>query len=75
MQNWIVETLTLVRRYAAENGFENLTDEMDIALLVAAEEIARRDNAAKGRVDVVEAARDRNEVVVYPRPFEPGRYH
>ena len=46
MQNWIVETLTLVRRHAAENGLENLTEEMDIALLVAAEEFARRDDAA-----------------------------
>ena len=75
MQNWIVETLTLVRRYAAENGFENLTDEMDIALLVAVEEIARREEAARGRVYVGEAARDCGEVVVHPRPFGPGRCH
>ena len=46
MQNWIVETLTLVRRHAAESGLENLTEEMDIALLVAAEEFERRKWAA-----------------------------
>lgn len=75
MQDWIVETLTLVRRYAAENGFENLTEEMDIALLVAAEEIARRNGVAGERSDVVEATGDSGEVVVYPRAFRPGRYH
>lgn len=75
MQDWIVETLTLVRRYAAENGFENLTEEMDIALLVAAEEIVRRKSAAKGGAHDVESAGDSGEVVVYPRAFRPGRYH
>lgn len=75
MQDWIIETLTLVRRYAAENGFENLTEEMDISLLVAAEEIARRKDAARNRGDVVETSRDSGEVVVYPRAFRTGRYH
>ena len=75
MRNWIVETLTLVRRYAAENGYENLTDEMDVALLVAAEEIDRRSIAGKGRMDVIEAPGNCGEVVVYPRPVRLGRYH
>ena len=75
MNSWIVETLTLVKRYAAENGLEDLTDELDIALLVAVEEIERRSGAAKGRVDVVDADGHCGEVVVYPRPFRAGRYH
>ena len=75
MNSWIVETLTLVKRYAAENGLENLTDELDIALLVAAEEIERRGGAAKGQMNVVESDGHCSEVVVYPRPFRAGRYH
>ncbi|MEL7465755.1 MAG: hypothetical protein AAFN79_16925 [Pseudomonadota bacterium] len=75
MNSWIVETLTLVKRYAAESGLENLTDEMDIALLIAAEEIERRSDAAKGRMDVVETGEHFREVVVYPRPFRARRYH
>lgn len=75
MQNWIVETLTLVRRHAAESGLENLTEEMDIALLVAAEEFERRRWAAKGRIDVGQIEKDSGEVVVYPRAFGARRYH
>ena len=75
MQNWIVETLTLVRRHAAESGLENLTEEMDIALLVAAEEFERRNWTVKGRVNVGEITKNSGEVVVYPRAFGIRRYH
>jgi len=75
MQDRIVDTLMLVRRYAADNGFVNLTEEMDIALLIAAEEIARRESAAAGPVNVDEVKSDRGEVVVYPRFVRTGRYH
>lgn len=75
MESWIVETLSLVRRYAAEHGLENLTDEMDIALLVAVEDMGRKSGASRGRLDGIETNRDRGEVVVYPRSVRIGRYH
>ena len=75
MQNWIVETLTLVKRHAAESGFEHLTEEMDIALLVAAQEVARREEAARGGADGIEVAGNRGEIVVYPRPLGTGGHH
>ena len=51
MQDWVVTTLKSVQLFAYEKGFVDLADEMNVAILVAAEEYHRRDIAAMDGAD------------------------
>lgn len=52
MNDWFVTVLVSVRDMAAKNGMVALAEEMDVAILVAANESHERDVANLGRVDV-----------------------
>lgn len=76
MQDWIMTTLASVRRVAAESGFATLAEELDVALLVAAEESLRRGGLADlDEADVSGAGRDCGEVVYDSRFVGSRRYH
>ena len=75
MQDWIVTTLTAVKQMAQDRGFDALSDEMDIAILVAAEEYQSRDFRAAGGADVEGVERNRGQAVVYPEFGGLRRYH
>ena len=52
MNDWFVTVLVSVRDMAAKIGMVALAEEMDVAILVAANESHERDMADLGRVDV-----------------------
>ena len=52
MNDWFVTVLVSVRDMAAKSGMVALAEEMDVAILVAANESHDRDIANLGRVDV-----------------------
>ncbi|MEM9060496.1 MAG: hypothetical protein AAGD13_08520 [Pseudomonadota bacterium] len=52
MNDWFVTVLVSVRDMAAQSGMVALAEEMDVAILVAANESHERDLANLGRVDV-----------------------
>lgn len=76
MQDWIMTTLASVRRVAAESGYANLADELDVALLVAAQESLHHGGLANtDGADVGGAGRDSGEVVYDSRFVGSRRYH
>jgi hypothetical protein len=52
MHDWFVTVLVSVRDMAAKNGMVALAEEMDVAILVAANEGQKRDGVDLGTVDV-----------------------
>lgn len=52
MNDWFVTVLVSVRDMAAKNGMIALAEEMDVAILVAANEAHERDMTDLGSVDV-----------------------
>ena len=52
MNDWFVTVLVSVRDMAAKQGMVALAEEMDVAILVAANESHERETANLGRVDV-----------------------
>ncbi len=52
MHDWFVTVLISVRDMAAKSGMKALAEEMDIAILVAANEGHERELADLGKVDV-----------------------
>ncbi len=52
MHDWFVTVLVSVRDMAARNGMVALAEEMDIAILVAANEVHERETADLGKVNV-----------------------
>lgn len=52
MNDWFVTVLVSVRDMAAKSGMVALAEEMDVAILVAANESHERDMTNLGRVDV-----------------------
>lgn len=58
MHDWFVTVLVSVRDMAAKSGMVALAEEMDVAILVAANEGHNREMADLGTVDVGEAQHD-----------------
>ncbi|MFK7942842.1 MAG: hypothetical protein AB8B85_08030 [Paracoccaceae bacterium] len=52
MHDWFVTVLVSVRDMAAKSGMAALAEEMDIAILVAANEAHEKEIAELGKVDV-----------------------
>ena len=75
MNDWVATTLKSVQLFAVENGFVDLANEMDVAILVAAEEQHRRLEAQAEETHVGSVERNRGEVVRYPGPQRVGRHH
>ena len=67
MRDWMMTTLASVRRAASAAGMTDLADEMDVAILVAANEFAERGFLGGNEPHVEGAGRDRGEVVSHPR--------
>ena len=61
MNDWFVTVLVSVRDMAAKSGMVALAEEMDVAILVAANESHERDTANLGRVDVETSEHDPGE--------------
>jgi hypothetical protein len=75
MQDWFVAVLVSIREMAAKSGMVALAEEMDVAILVAAEESHGRELRDLGTVDVRSAEYDPGEA---DRLAEDGgirRYH
>ncbi len=73
MQDWVATTLRSVQLFAVENGFDDLANEMDVAILVAAQEHHKRIKAQLEGANVRRSERDSGEVVQYARPAWAGR--
>lgn len=73
MHDWIATTLRSVQLFAVENGFDDLANEMDVAILVAAQEHHKRMKAQLEDANVRRSEFDRGEVVQYTGPAWAGR--
>ncbi|MEM0990951.1 MAG: hypothetical protein AAGK00_18945 [Pseudomonadota bacterium] len=75
MHDWFVTVLVSIRDMAAKSGMVALAEEMDIAILVAANEGHEREMSDLGKVDVRATEQDPR---TDGRAAEPGglrRYH
>ena len=75
MHDWVATTLRSVQLFAVENGFDDLANEMDVAILVAAQEHHKRLKAQLEEANVRRPECDSGEVVRYPRPLRIRRSH
>ena len=75
MHDWFVTVLVSVRDMAAKSGMVALAEEMDVAILVAANEGHNREMADLGTVDVGTAQHDPGTVEGAPEPRGLRRYH
>lgn len=75
MNDWVATTLKSVQLFAVENGFVDLANEMDVAILVAAEEHHRRLEAEGEQANVCGVESNRGEVVRYPGPERVRGHH
>ena len=75
MNDWFVTVLVSVRDMAAKNGMVALAEEMDVAILVAANESHERDMANLGRVDVDTTECDTGTPAELAEPGRLRRYH
>lgn len=75
MHDWFVTVLISVRDMAAKSGMVALAEEMDIAILVAANEGHEREMADLGKADVRSAEHNLGEIAE-PAGSDPvRRYH
>ena len=75
MHDWFVAVLVSIREMAAKSGMVALAEEMDVAILVAAEESHGRELRDLGTVDVRTAEYDSGEVVESAAAGIVRRYH
>jgi hypothetical protein len=75
MHDWFVAVLVSVREMAAKSGMVALAEEMDVAILVAAEESHGRELRDLGTVDVRAAEHDSGEFVDPAAAGGVRRYH
>ena len=75
MNDWFVTVLVSVRDMAAKSGMVALAEEMDVAILVAANESHERDIANLGSVDVNTAERDTGDFAGTAQFGQIRRYH
>lgn len=75
MHDWFVTVLVSVRDMAAKSGMTALAEEMDIAILVAANEAHEKEMADLGRVDVRPVEQDSGNAPDHAELGEVRRYH
>lgn len=75
MHDWFVTVLVSVRDMAAKSGMVALAEEMDVAILVAANEGHNREMADLGTVDVGTAQHDPGTVDGAAVSRQLRRYH
>lgn len=75
MHDWFVTVLVSVRDMAAKSGMVALAEEMDIAILVAANEGHEREMTDLGRADVRSAEHDSGAIEEPAGPGALRRYH
>ena len=75
MHDWFVTVLVSVRDMAAKSGMVALAEEMDVAILVAANEGHNREMADLGTVDVGTAQHDPGETDGAAIARQLRRYH
>jgi hypothetical protein len=75
MHDWFVTVLVSVRDMAARNGMVALAEEMDIAILVAANEVHERETTDLGKVDVGSTERNVGETPGAAEHGQLRRYH
>ncbi len=75
MHDWFVTVLVSVRDMAAKNGMLALADEMDVAILVAANEGHESEMADLDTVDVGPTEHNPREVVGAAGDRPVRRYH
>jgi len=75
MNDWFVTVLVSVRDMAAKNGMDALAEEMDVAILVAANEGHKREVADLGSVDVGASEHDTGETRHIAGSVGIRRYH
>ena len=75
MHDWFVTVLVSVRDMAAKSGMVALAEEMDVAILVAANEGHNREMADLGTVDVGTAQYDPGETDGVAIARQLRRYH
>jgi hypothetical protein len=75
MHDWFVAVLVSIRDMAAKSGMVALAEEMDVAILVAAEESHGRELRDLGTVDVRSAEHDPGEAVESASAGSLRRYH
>ena len=75
MHDWFVTVLISVRDMAAKSGMTALAEEMDIAILVAANEGHEKELADLGRINVTSPEPNPGEVGESAGLGEVRRYH
>jgi hypothetical protein len=75
MHDWFVAVLVSIREMAAKSGMVALAEEMDVAILVAAEESHGRELRDLGTVDVRSIECDSGEAVGAAAVGVVRRYH
>lgn len=75
MHDWFVTVLVSVRDMAAKSGMTALAEEMDIAILVAANEAHEKELADLGRVHVRPAEQDPGDAPEHAELGAVRRYH
>ena len=75
MHDWFVTVLVSVRDMAAKSGMTALAEEMDIAILVAANEAHEKELADLGRVNVGTPEKDTRDPREHAEPGAVRRYH
>lgn len=75
MHDWFVTVLVSVRDMAAKSGMTALAEEMDIAILVAANEAHEKELADIGKVDVKPPEQDPGDARKHAEPGAVRRYH
>ncbi|MEM7742871.1 MAG: hypothetical protein AAF409_04090 [Pseudomonadota bacterium] len=75
MHDWFVTVLVSIRDMAAKSGMVALAEEMDIAILVAANEQHNDEMSDLGKVDVRTPQHDTGPTAESAEPFGIRRYH
>lgn len=75
MHDWFVTVLVSIRDMAAKSGMVALAEEMDIAILVAANEGHEREMSDLGKVDVRASEQNSREIAEAAGPDVVRRYH
>ena len=75
MHDWFVTVLVSVRDMAAKSGMVALAEEMDIAILVAANERHEREMADLGKADVRSTEHNTGEAALAAGVDVLRRYH
>lgn len=75
MHDWFVTVLVSVRDMAAKSGMVALAEEMDVAILVAANECLEREQEDLGTINVGQTEQDPGETAGVAAIGQLRRYH